>query len=196
MHDLAQELKEGNAEAVWLQLESRGWLSNASDASEQRLWLAWLRCAGCWYLDRLFAVFFWFFFLGPVGAVFYRWVVLYNQHPQVINKHLPSAAQWQHALEWLPVRYMGLCACLAGNFTTGIRAWQQSVLNLSITSADFLAHCLGAALLADSTVSTSSQEADSELQQTLARSPALEELMVRTEIIGLVGISVAILVLR
>ncbi len=193
LHDLNVQLQEGNAESVLLRLESWGLIHVDDGTSAQSVWFAWQRYAGLWYLDRLFAVFFWFFLLGPAGALLYRWISLYNQHAAVLSNQLPTAKKLQQALEWLPVRYMGLCACLAGNFTTGFRVWQQHAADAHITSADFLAACLDAALVMDSTPLATA--VDESLQLTLERSPALEALMVRTEIIGLVGLALAILLL-
>jgi AmpE protein len=196
MRDLAIQLKDGNAESVLLHFEECGLVTNDNSEPDQAIWLAWRRYAGSWYLDRLFSVFFWFFVLGPVGAVFYRGLVLYNQHVQTRSGHLPSAKKIQHILDWLPVRFMGLCSCLAGNFTTGFRVWQKQVMNMQVSSADFLAHCLDASLVLDGDGITVPANTEYSLRFTLQRSPALELLMVRTEIIGLVGLALAILVLR
>jgi len=196
VRDLATQLQEGNAESVLLHFEECGVMPMEEKEADQALWLAWRRYVGCWYLDRLFAVFLWFFILGPAGAVFYRWTVLYNNHEQVRSGHLPSAKKMQQLLEWLPARFMGLCTCLAGNFTTGFRVWQQQLLDTHISSADFLSQCLDASLMSDSEVKTLSPDMEYSLRLTLQRSPALELLTVRTEIIGLVGLALAILVLR
>lgn len=192
--DLAERLCNGNAEAVWLALEQEGVVSDGGGEPGQGLWLAWRRHAGCWYLNRLFAVFFWFFLLGPAGAVFYRLTSLYNNHQQVLTGNLPSYRQWQFMLEWLPVRYMALCGCLAGNFTTGFHVWRQLLLDTHLPSADVLAQCLDASLLQDNTSGTL-LSVDESLRLTLMRSAALDELLVRTEIIGLAGLALVILVL-
>ena len=191
---LTEQLRSGNAEAVWLTLEQEGMVSDGSGEPGQGLWLAWRRHAGCWYLNRLFAVFFWFFLLGPAGAVFYRLTSLYNSHQQVLAGNLPSYRQWQFVLEWLPVRYMALCCCLAGNFTTGFHVWRQLLLDTQLPSGDVLAQCLEASLLQDNTTETL-PSVDESLRLTLMRSAALDELLVRTEIIGLAGLALVILVL-
>lgn len=195
MRDLSQQLREGNAESVLLHFEESGVMPSEQDAG-QALWLAWRRYAGCWYLDRIFSVFFWFFILGPAGAVLYRWVVMYNRHQKVRSGDLPAIKKTQQLLEWLPVRFMGLCTCLAGNFTTGMRVWQRDARDAQISSADFLAQCLDAALILDVDASAVPTDVDYSLRLTLQRSAALDLLMVRTEIIGLVGLALAILILR
>ncbi len=195
MRDLSQQLREGNAESVLLHFEESGVMPSEQDAG-QALWLAWRRYAGCWYLDRIFSVFFWFFILGPAGAVLYRWVVMYNRHQKVRNGDLPAIKKIQQLLEWLPVRFMGLCTCLAGNFTTGMRVWQRDARDVQISSADFLAQCLDAALILDVDANAVPTDVDYSLRLTLQRGAALDMLMVRTEIIGLVGLALAILILR
>lgn len=196
MRDLAIQIQDGNAESVLLHFEEHGLMPGDNTDVDQALWLAWRRYAGCWYLDRLFAAFFWFFVLGPAGAIFYRWVVLYNHHEKTRSGDLPPAKKLQQLLEWLPVRFMGLCAGLAGNFTTGFRVWQQHALDTQITSADFLALCLDASLMLDGEAAVLPENTEYSLRMTLQRSPALEMLMVRTEIIGLAGLALAMLVLR
>ena len=122
--------------------------------------------------------------------------MLYNSHEKTRNGDLPTAKELQQWLEWLPVRFMALCTCLAGNFTTGFHVWQQKVLDMQMTSADFLAQCLEASLVLDGEAVVLPANTEYSLRLTLQRSPALEMLMVRTEIIGLVGLVLAILVLR
>lgn len=191
--DLAEQLRSGNAEAVWLSLEQEGLVSDGNGEPGQGLWLAWCRHAGCWYLNRLFGVFFWFFLLGPAGSVFYRLCSLYNRHPQVLAGQLPSYSQLQWILEWLPARYMALCCCLAGNFTTGFHVWRELVLDTHLPSADVLARCLDACLVQENTGETL-PELDESVRLTVMRSSALDELLVRTEIIGLAGLALVILV--
>lgn len=197
---LAQDertLHAGNAEALWLTLESRGDLPTAAGDSVPAadVWLAWRRHAGRACLDGLFAVMFWFFVLGPAGALLYRIAVLYGRLPAVREGTLPTGTGWLALLDWLPARYMALCACLAGNFATGFHTLRQWMLDSTLPANDLLARVLDAALLQEGTgLSTGSVEAA--LQPTADKSPALRDLLARTELIGLVGLAVAVLVLQ
>ena len=193
LEDLAIQLRDGNAEAVWLRFEQEGVLSGDGGDPGQNLWLAWRRYAGCWYLNRLFAVFFWFFFFGPAGAVFYRMCSIYNRHPAVVAGNLPSYQKWQWLLEWLPVRYMALCSCLAGNFTTGFQVLQRVFLDNRLSSADVLAQCLESSMIQEN-VTEVPANVDETLRLTLMRSSQLDALLVRTEMIGLVGLALIILI--
>lgn len=69
--------------------------------------------AGYRGFERMFAVLFWFFLLGPVGAFMYRLVFL--QATQ--NKSDSLAARWLWLIEWPAVRLLGLSFALTGNFS-------------------------------------------------------------------------------
>lgn len=192
-----QWLREGKTETLWLTLESEGSVDPAEGDNEQTLWLAWCRHAGRHYLDRLFAPFVWFFLLGPAGAVFYRFVQTYQVLPRVRDGQLPAQTVWLVALGWLPARYMALCACLAGNFTTGFRVWQQLLLDTSLSPSALLGRCFDAALIAENSMAPGlATDVDALWQLSLQRNAALQDLLARTEIIGLVGLALAILVLH
>lgn len=74
--------------------------------------------------ERLFAVIFWFVFLGPLGAFLYRLSYLWRfQMPQ------NSVAQhWLWALEWAPARLLGVSFAVTGNFVGCINRWRQFFL--------------------------------------------------------------------
>jgi len=69
--------------------------------------------AGYRGFERMFAVLFWFFLLGPVGALMYRLVFI--QASQNANDKL--AARWLWFIEWPAVRVLGLSFALTGNFS-------------------------------------------------------------------------------
>ncbi len=74
--------------------------------------------------ERLFAVLFWFFFFGPLGALSYRILFLFHE-----NRPDNSAGQkllW--LLEWPAVRVLGLSFALTGNFVGCMGRWRESVL--------------------------------------------------------------------
>lgn len=74
--------------------------------------------------ERMFAVLFWFVFFGPLGALFYRLLFLYvYQRPDD-----SSARQLLWALEWLPVRVLGLSFSFTGNFVGCWSRWRETLL--------------------------------------------------------------------
>jgi AmpE protein len=190
------QLRDGNAEAVWLTLESEQML----DASTQpdTLWRALRKQAAYRYLLDLFAVFFWFVLLGPAAAVFFRLLVVYNRHAHVRDGRLPSCQQWQTVLEWLPARYMALCFCLSGNFIPSFNLWRQLALDTHLGSADFLARCMDAALILDESITAEAAGVDvpEPVAVALRRGQSLQDLLVHTEMIGLVGLALTVLVLH
>ena len=192
---LPDAVRAGKAEALWLMLQSEGRATVSDGVRPDAFWQSWCRHTAMVYLDNLFAVFFWFFLSGPAGAVFYRLVSLYCRLPAFREGNLPALPGWLHVLSWLPARYMALCGCLAGNFTTGIHVWRQLLLDTHLPTDMYLAHCLEAALIQDeSTVAIT--DSDDALSLAMQRHPGLQVLLARTEVIGLVGIALAILVLH
>lgn len=159
--------------------------------TERELWQAWVSQAASQCFDGLFAVFFWFFLLGPIGALVYRLSVLY-QARVTADSNAHSGAGWLHALMWLPARYMGLCVCLAGNFTSGFSVWRQLLLDTRLSPPQYLHRCVEASLLAEE---NDSDPVNSTHPLPLFATYAdnLRHLLARTEIIGLVGIAVAVL---
>ncbi|MDR3492736.1 MAG: regulatory signaling modulator protein AmpE [Gammaproteobacteria bacterium] len=92
---------------------------------------------------RIFAVFFWFVLLGPVGAVLYRLVDLCKLRGVTIKF---VANQTQEVLDWLPVRILAFGFALGGHFTEVVRHWKHGVLSAPVTNDFFLTECGIAAL--------------------------------------------------
>lgn len=71
-----------------------------------------------------FAVVFWFYFLGPWAALFYRILQLtLAQNSSVPEREL--VRQWLLWIEWLPARMLGLAFAITGNFAGCIVAWRN-----------------------------------------------------------------------
>lgn len=105
--------------------------------------------------ERMFAVLFWFFVLGPVGALGYRLLFLYNQNAREEGMPDLSAARALWLVEWPAVRLLGLSFSFTGNFVGCYNRWAESVFCLKSTSS----HVLGQAVLGALSV-------DDELTQT------------------------------
>ena len=75
--------------------------------------------------ERTFAVLFWFFILGPVGALLYRLLFLVNVR-QWHSNVLTAKLLW--VVEWPAVRVLGLSFAVTGNFMGCLSRWQQRFL--------------------------------------------------------------------
>lgn len=73
-------------------------------------------------LRRRFAVLFWFFLLGPAGALGYRlaWVTADATDPRTRQ----AARRFASALDWLPAHLMVLAMALVSNFDAVTGAWR------------------------------------------------------------------------
>lgn len=94
--------------------------------------------------ERLFAVLFWFVLFGPAGALLYRLSFLYAQmHPE------ERVRRWLWALEWLPVRLLGVSFAITGNFVGCVNRWKVYVFCLASTSRSVLRETVLGALSVD-----------------------------------------------
>jgi AmpE protein len=94
--------------------------------------------------ERLFAVLFWFVLFGPAGALLYRLSFLYAQsHAQ------EPVRRWLWALEWLPVRLLGVSFAITGNFVGCVNRWKVYVFCLASTSGSVLRETVLGALSVD-----------------------------------------------
>lgn len=130
---------------------------------------------------RVFAVFFWFLLLGPIGALFYR-LTSESRHLSYTQKIATDMTDW---LDWLPVRVFALLFALAGNFTKVIQFWRAGLWSLPIANDRYLTQCGIAALDADGT-------------QTVAQDGSAEKealsLLDRTFVIALVILAFVVLI--
>jgi AmpE protein len=93
--------------------------------------------------QRIFAVFFWFVLLGPVGAVAYRIIESISTQPISSAK---IAAQIKGVLDWLPIRLTTFIFALGGHFNSVFAYWKSEALTGPDTNEQFLTECGIAAL--------------------------------------------------
>ena len=97
--------------------------------------------------ERTFAVLFWFFIAGALGALLYRLSVLYRDFNDSDSQQTQLASRWLWLLELPSVRLMGVTWAFVGNFdTTPLR---EHLLDMEKSSMDVLNACLRGALGAD-----------------------------------------------
>lgn len=154
-HNLVSELEtylqrweRGDFHAAYRQLATDPSIDMADDASVtdpfalHRLGRRLLYYRG---FERLFPVLFWFFFLGPAGAIAYRAAVL--EHDAAQAEGCQPQESWPlHWLEWLPARVCGLLFALVGDFDKGLYGWQRVAGSAGTGTADVLEVCGNAAL--------------------------------------------------
>jgi AmpE protein len=77
-------------------------------------------------LRRRFGVLFWFFLLGPAGALGYRlaWEAALAQDERVDPRTRHAARRFADALDWIPANLMVFALALVSNFDAVIGAWR------------------------------------------------------------------------
>ena len=77
-------------------------------------------------LRRRFGVLFWFFLLGPAGALGYRlaWVTADSDPKRVDPRTRHAARRFALALDWIPAHLMTLAMAMVSNFDAVIGAWR------------------------------------------------------------------------
>jgi AmpE protein len=77
-------------------------------------------------LRRRFGVLFWFFLLGPAGALGYRlaWITADSDPKRVDPRTRHAARRFALALDWIPAHLMTLAMAMVSNFDAVIGAWR------------------------------------------------------------------------
>lgn len=106
--------------------------------------------AGYRGFERMFAVLFWFFVLGPMGALLYRLTFIYSREIQPEND-LARRLRW--ILEWPAVRLLGLSFALTGNFVGCFHRLRECVFCAKRSTIAVLSPLILGALMVDDDVS-------------------------------------------
>ncbi len=79
--------------------------------------------------ERWFAIIFWFFVLGPMGAVLYRLssVLKYNATAWGLDNFAAAAQHLYAILGWLPARLTAFSYAVTGSFVDAVDGWNQGV---------------------------------------------------------------------
>lgn len=131
---LIDELR-GNAEADANNNDVDNWQSLHTQA---------LRVMSYRGFEHTFAVLFWFFIAGPVGALLYRLSILYREISLADSSDTRMAEKWLWLLEYPAVRLMGITWALVGNFDSC--PVRNSLLDTESSSMTILNNCLRGAL--------------------------------------------------
>ncbi|MES2672837.1 MAG: regulatory signaling modulator protein AmpE [Pseudomonadota bacterium] len=106
--------------------------------------------------ERIFAVLFWFFIAGAIGALLYRLSVIYREQTVSNTVEAQLADRWLWLIEWPAVRLMGLTWAFVGNFDSS--PWQESLLDTKSSSITILNNNLRGALSAPTDLYRESDE--------------------------------------
>jgi len=131
---------------------------------------------------RYFGVIFWFIFLGPLGALFYRLSHFYHSYckENANDEHFSLTTSLLHWLDWAPVRVTSLLFLLTGDFVKGFYRVKDYFVDLDANNQQIISETGVAALGIDIGMS------DSNLQENRDAISMIE----RTVIIYIVVVAV------
>lgn len=132
--------------------------------------------------ERWFAVVFWFYFLGPWAALFYRLLHL-TLTQNSTDSERAMIREWLQWIEWLPVRILGLAFAITGNFVACFGVWREHLAGFTAIPQLLVAYTeralIGAIADPESDGSYFTERAIAELQE-------LDALLARSAIAWLV----------
>ncbi|SMF02832.1 AmpE protein [Alteromonadaceae bacterium Bs31] len=141
--------------------------------------------AGYRGFERMFAVLFWVFILGPVGALLYRLTFLYSRQARP-QDDLARRMRW--ILEWPAVRLLGLSFALTGNFVGCFQRWKDCVFCISRSTTAVLSPMILGALSVEEDLTQTCEVTRKELN-------LLTNLYTRTLWFWLAGASILIILI-
>jgi len=114
-----EAMDRGDAEAGYLNLQKEQLLNDLPDSDELARNVT--RSILIESQTRYFGVIFWFVFLGPYGALFYRLSHYYRDVcvKEAHDEHLLLLEKLIHIIDWAPARLTSLLFLLTGDFVNG-----------------------------------------------------------------------------
>lgn len=176
-------MDRGDSEAAYLTLEQEGLLTNLPDSDS--LVRNVTRSILVESQTRYFGVIFWFVFLGPFGAIFYRTAHYYYELclKNENEEHAELLIQLIHWLDWAPARFTSILFLLTGDFANAFYRVKEFFVDFAADNRHLISETGLAALGLDL---HSSNEAVKENQDAFA-------LVDRTIIMYMVAAAIAIL---
>jgi AmpE protein len=111
-------------------------------------------------LERMFAAFFWFFVLGPLGALLYRLANFSANSDENTNDVRLFAMRLVWLLEWPVVRILGCTFALTGHFVGCFQRVVDALLNTGRSTLDELEIMVHGALNVNAQESITEQEVE------------------------------------
>jgi len=173
-------MERGDEEAAYLALQQEAVLEDVPESEDlvrnaTRLILVESQI-------RYFGVIFWFIFLGPFGALFYRLAHLYHCSckQNANDEHFQLTGTLLHWLDWAPARLTSFLFLLTGDFVNGFYRVKDYLVDLDANNNQLISETGIAALGIDIGM------ADTEVQENKDALAMVE----RTVIIYLVAVAV------
>ena len=133
--------------------------------------------------ERMFSVLFWFFVIGPIGALVYRLLFLFSYQTEKQNS---NAEKLLWLMEWPAVRVLSLSFALTGNFVGCFQRLRECVVCIRRSTIEVLSPSVLGALSVDDQLNQTGEVTRKELN-------LMEKLYTRTLWLWLVTAAILIL---
>ena len=143
------------------------------------------------WFDHLFVVALWYLVFGPAGALVPALTSLYIRSVEDQDEYL-QLMPIQYAIEWLPVRILGITFAFTGNFVQTFKQWWTGILDFDMHTKVFLNRCCESALSGESDFDSPEDEPEFFLA-TASEIQAIDDLAVRSAIFWVCALAVATL---
>jgi AmpE protein len=108
--------------------------------------------------SKVYPVLFWFWAIGPVGALLYRLTMQFQNSANLTEGDRKFAARILHALDWIPVRITGLAFSVVGNFVYCTRRLVDSLFDWSTPAVALLCSMAELSVMADESSPATAQD--------------------------------------
>lgn len=128
INDYLISWRSGNDESAYQRAMDIGDFKTYSEVSDRQSLHDYVRQAMIYEgYQRWFAVVFWFFVLGPAGALLYRLSYLFGRDGYFDQeaKERQLALQFSYYLDWLPARLLALTFAITGEFEATFKRWTR-----------------------------------------------------------------------
>lgn len=150
------------------------------------------------WFEQIFVVIFWYLVAGPLAALFIRLICLYDSWLRESQSGAQMALELLHAIEWLPVRLLGITFTIAGNFAACFKCWAEVVLSWRTPTEKVLNNAGMAALGVCSvesseqlsTVSDSTVKWEAVVEEYTKEINLVQDLVIRSLVVWVVLVSV------
>lgn len=140
----------GDAHAAWrVAVDRQLLLTQCAPTTAAELHRAVVQGVAVRALSGFFTIIFWYFLLGPMGALFLRLIQLPGDETEIAPPARSSAERILELAHWLPVRLLGGCFMLTGDWERAWPRWIDALTDVKTPARELIGNLALAAIAID-----------------------------------------------